>query len=83
MKTLRKCIPQWHRWIWIGMTILFAASTRAYLLDISMPLRENPWITPIIFVTATLPIVFQNKQRRGKIVFIMSMLFIEAIGQNT
>ncbi len=81
--TLREDIPKWHRRIWISISMLFATSTIAYALDISIPLRNHPLVTTIIFITATLPIIFQNKQRRGKIIFIISMLIVEAIGQNT
>jgi len=81
--TLRQNIPKRHRRIWIGITTLFAWSIVAYLFDISIPLRDHPWVTTIIFVWATLPIVFQNRQRRRKILFVGVMLGIEAIGHNT
>jgi len=69
-KTLRKDIPQRHRWVWIGITTLFLGSIIGYIFDITIPLRDHPLVTTIIFVGATLPIIFQNKQRRRKIFFV-------------
>lgn len=80
---LRKSIPQRHRWIWIFMTMLFVWSLIAYLFNIPIPFRDHPLVTTGIFVGASLPIVFQNKQRRRKLLFVGSMFGVEVLWHST
>ena len=81
--TSRKKIPLRHRGIWIGIASLFSLSIVGYAFNIDIAIRERPGITTAIFIIATLPIIFSDKDQPKKLLFIVTMGFIEWIGVTT